>query len=151
MSNNQSNSNNERANVHYFDNYVKGVVKNSDKTKNNDYSHPIYNGGEPPMGTNLDTRVANLEISVRHMQNDITEIRSDIRNIWTEFHSLRRWIVGVGISVVLGLGAIVIGQATWFQLSLDRNWEIANKALDKIDAKFDALKDEIKKKSYPHP
>ena len=109
------------------------------------------NGGVPPMDERigrlegkvdrldarlggLETSVARLETSVAHMQGDMAEIRADMRAMRSEFGSLRRWIIGTAIAVIAIITSIIGLQDMWYQKTLDRNWEIANKALDKIDA-----------------
>lgn len=95
----------------------------------------------------LETSVARLETSVAHMQGDMAEIRADMRTMRSEFGSLRRWIIGTAIAVITIITSIIGLQDMWYQKTLDRNWEIANKALDKIDA----MQKEMSNRPYPHP
>ena len=79
----------------------------------------------------MNERIAKIEATHLHMQGTLSELKS-------ETSSLRLWILGCSISTFLGIAAIVIAfgayQASWFQQSLDRNWEIGLKTMDKIDS-----------------
>lgn len=115
----------------------KGSVDliDGDKAASNGY---YGEGGEPPM---ISERLSRLETHMEHIQSEVSKLRTEIGN-------MRWWVGGACLTTLLGVSAIVIAfgqyQASWFQNSLsqtmerfekesDRNWEAAQKALERID------------------
>ena len=99
-------------------------------------------------------RLSSLEVKVEHIQENLSEIKSEISNI-------RFWLLGTVVSIFLGVGGIAYSiasfQASWFQDSLSKNWEVAQDALKRIDASQSRIERmEIKQElneeySYPRP
>lgn len=79
----------------------------------------------------MNERITKLEAKFDAFEKSVDSLRMEISNI-------RWWILGACLTTLIGVGAIVIAfgqyQASWFQQSLDRNWEMGQKAMDKIDA-----------------
>lgn len=113
-----------------------------DKADSNGY---CGGGGEPPM---ISERLSRLETHVAHIQNEVSNLRDDMRNLRDEIGNMRWWILSSCLATILGVASIVVAfgqyQASWFQNSLsqtmerfekesDRNWEAAQKALERID------------------
>lgn len=104
-------------------------------------------GGQPPMDeriSRIETRLDSLEKNVATVQTDLSAIKTQMtaleKNVATlasEASSVRWWILGTCITIILSVGMIVIAfgqyQSSWFQLALNHNWEIAQKSLDKIE------------------
>lgn len=92
----------------------------------------------------IETRLDSLEKNVATVQTDLSAIKTQMtaleKNVATlasEASSVRWWILGTCITIILSVGMIVIAfgqyQSSWFQLALNHNWEIAQKSLDKIE------------------
>jgi len=75
-------------------------------------------GYDPPMDNE---RIAKIEARLDGVERHLSNIEHEVKG-------LRWWILGtfVGfVAVVVSFGAY---QASWFQHSLDRNWELSRKA-----------------------
>lgn len=79
----------------------------------------------------MNERIAKLEAKFDTFEKSMDSLR-------VELSAIRWWILGTCLTTLIGVGAIVVAfgqyQASWFQQSLDRNWEIGQKTMDKIDA-----------------
>ena len=88
------------------------------------------------MENQMQNRVVRIESDIENIKGNVGEMKQDIREIRGEVHSLRWWILGTALASFLGLAAIMIAfgqyQASWFQHSLDRNWEIALNILESL-------------------
>ncbi|MDR1946617.1 MAG: hypothetical protein LBQ51_05565 [Desulfovibrio sp.] len=76
-------------------------------------------------------RIAKMETRMDQVDVQLKEIKNEVSGI-------RYWIIGGVATTLLGIAATVIAfgsyQSGWFQHSLNRNWEISLKTLEKIDA-----------------
>ena len=70
-------------------------------------------GTEPPM----EARLAKLEATVEHIQNDLTEIKSNMKDVSSQITAIRttdfRLIFGAIIFVALGLAWIMAKGFGW--------------------------------------
>ncbi|MBQ9453178.1 MAG: hypothetical protein IJU65_07815 [Desulfovibrio sp.] len=154
--------------IHQFNNNIYFRGNKGDNVGDNKslygYTTSVSNGGEPPMDTRIDRleykvdglekSVSRLDATVSHIQNDMADMKTDMRAMRSDLFNLRYWIVGT-VAAGIAIAVAVIGlQDMWYQKTLDRNWEIANKALDRIDTKHEELKKELKElanRPYQHP
>lgn len=99
-----------------------------------------YSGdGGPPMDAN--ERLARLETSFGHMQNDLRDIK-------TELHNTKWWFLSTIFTILFGVAGVVYWQSSWYQHSLDQSREewkatlAAQKAeQDRKDAEWKAAQD----------
>lgn len=97
------------------------------------------NGGEPPM---INERLSRLEAHMDHIRNDVSSLHNEMANI-------RWWILSTCLATIIGVAAIIIAfsqyQTSWLQQSInqtseslekssDKNWDAAQKALDRIES-----------------
>lgn len=102
------------------------VIENTgDTLGENSYSDGDQGG--PPMDT--EGRIVRMEVITSEIRKELTAIKTEIRE-------LRYWIVGIAISLTGIFVAFSQYQATWIQHSADHHWELAQKAIDKIDTKL---------------
>ena len=97
----------------------------------------------------MEKKIERIEYRLDRIESDVQELKSDMRGIKTDLvntreevrqsaHSTQRWIFGATLGSMLGGVALVVAviamQNSWYQQTLDRNWETANRALERIDA-----------------
>jgi hypothetical protein len=84
-------------------------------------SDDLVSGGEPPHDGGMEARVAKLEAAVEHIQNDVAEIKAEMRemrNAWLsfkddvnkEFTAVRnemkndlKWTIGTSVGIGIAL------------------------------------------------
>jgi hypothetical protein len=87
-------------------------------------ARPLAPGGSGPHDPGMESRVAKVEADVGHIQHDITDIKTDIREIRksleTDFREIRksletdfRLLFGALIVAVLGLAGIMAKGFHW--------------------------------------
>lgn len=92
----------------------------------------------------MEKKIERIEYRLDRIESDVQELKSDMRGIKTDLvntreevrqsaHSTQRWILGATLGSMLGGVALVVAviamQNSWYQQTLDRNWETANRAL----------------------
>jgi hypothetical protein len=68
--------------------------------------NPKSSGGT---GGNSGERLAKLESDVYYIKRDIGEIKTDIKEIRVDMRTDFKWLLGVGIGGLVGLGGILGG------------------------------------------
>ena len=98
----------------------------------------------------LDTRVGSLEKAVDKLDTRVGSLEKAVAKLDTSMNGLEKAFSRLNTTVLTGF-AIVIAVLSlftmWFIHDSNRNWEIANKALERIDA----IQKEMTNKPYPHP
>lgn len=66
---------------------------------------PLASGHEPPHDGGMEARVAKLEAAMEHVQEDIRDIKTDLRAFRADTSANFRWVLGAmsgGFIILLG-------------------------------------------------
>ena len=85
------------------------------------------------------------------MEEKSYRIEKRLDSLENSVSNMRWWILGTCLTTILSVVSIIIAfmqyQSSWLQLVVNRNWEIAQKSLEKIEAtqmrleRIDALRE----------
>lgn len=74
---------------------------------------PVDQGGEPPDNTDMETRVAKLEVAVDYIKRDISEIKTDIKDIKKDAREDFRILFGAIIALGLAMSGLMAKGFHW--------------------------------------
>jgi hypothetical protein len=99
------------------------------------YAEKVASGDSGGYDGDMTKRIINIEARLGILESEVKATRQDVRELKALTASLPMWIVGTAITIIAAMIAFDAFQATWFQQSLDRNWEMSLKALELIQKK----------------
>ena len=85
------------------------AIERKRQSTDNDGQPPTSGGGEPP----LEARIAKLEATTEHVQHDVAELKSDVRELRRDLSTDFRALFGALIFVALGLAGLMAKGFKW--------------------------------------
>lgn len=98
--------------------------------------------------TKMDARVQRIEDKATRIEDDMKDIKSDMRDIKSEMKNMKWWMLGTGVSVIIGIAAFNATVLSNMVASFESGKNTAQ-AIDKAQTdlqKREARLDEIDKK-----